>query len=387
MLAWLPLVWANLKRRPWRLLFTVCSIVIAFAMFGLLEALRQSLAQTVSLAGADRLITTHKLSIINPLPRAYFEKVKTVEGVKRVAPFNWFGGVYKDGKAQIPVYPTEVEDFLKMYPEVRMPEKDRQAWLADRQGVAIGPILANQYQWKVGDRIPLRSTIYRKQDGGDTWEFNVRAIYDVVDSTGWDKGSVVFHYDYFNESLRGGRDSVGWMVVKVGDPARSEDVARRVDALFVNSAAETKTATERAFIKQTTEQIGNIGAILVSVVSAVFFTMLLVTANTMAQSVRERTNEIGILKTLGFSNGSILTLVLAEALTLTLLGGLIGLVIASGLVAAMGAAVKQIFPVFELSTDTVLVSIALMLLLGLVSGAWPAATAMRLKIVDALRRG
>ena len=155
MLAWLPLVWANLKRRPWRLLFTVCSIVIAFAMFGLLEALRQSLAQTVSLAGADRLITTHKLSIINPLPRAYFEKVKTVEGVKRVAPFNWFGGVYKDGKAQIPVYPTEVEGFLKMYPEVRMPEKDRQAWLADRQGVAIGPILANQYQWEVGDRIPF----------------------------------------------------------------------------------------------------------------------------------------------------------------------------------------------------------------------------------------
>jgi putative ABC transport system permease protein len=382
----LALVWANLQRRPWRFLFTVSSIVIAFAMFGLLEALRQSLAQTVSLAGADRLITTHKLSIINPLPRAYFEKVKTVEGVTRVAPFNWFGGVYKDGRAQIPVYPTEVEDFLKMYPEVRMPENDRQAWLADRQGVAIGPILANQFNWKVGDRIPLRSTIYRKQDGGDTWEFNVRAIYDVIDSTGWDKGSVVFHYDYFNESLRGGRDSIGWMMVKVADPARSEDVARRVDAMFVNSAAETKTATERAFIKQTTEQIGNIGAILVSVVSAVFFTMLLVTANTMAQSVRERTNEIGVLKTLGFSNGSILALVLAEALTLTLLGGLIGLAIATGLVAGMGAAVKQIFPVFEMSTATVLAAIGLMLLLGLVSGAWPAATAMRLKIVDALQR-
>lgn len=386
MLAWLPLVWANLKRRPLRLLFTVTSIVIAFAMFGLLEALRQSLAQTVSLAGADRLITTHKLSIINPLPRAYYEKVKTVDGVTQAVPFNWFGGVYKDGRAQIPVYPTEVEDFLKLYPEVRMPDSERQAWLTDRQGIAIGPILAKTYNWKVGDRIPLRSTIYQKTDGGDTWEFNVRAIYDVVDSTGWDKGSVMFHYAYFNEALRRGRDSIGWMVLKVADPARSEDVARRVDELFVNSAAETKTATERAFIKQVTEQIGNIGAILVSVVTAVFFTMLLVTANTMAQSVRERTSEIGVLKTLGFGNGSILALVLAEALTLTVLGGLIGLALASVLVSGMGDAVKQVFPVFEISTTTVLASIGLMLLLGLVSGAWPAATAMRLKIVDALRR-
>ena len=386
MFAWLPLVWANLTRRKLRLLFTLGSIIVAFAMFGLLEALRTSFAGTVSLAGADRLIAISKISIIHSLPRAYYEKVKTVPGVAAVTQFNWFGGVVKDGRTQIPVSPTDPANFLAMYPEVKISTAERETWLTDRQGIIVGPLLAKDYGWKVGDRVPIRSTIYRKEDGGDTWEFNVRAIYDVVGSAGWDKGSIVFHYDYFNESLRRGRDQVGWLVLRVSNPKESEQIAHRIDALFANSTDETKTATERAFIKQASEQVGNIAAILVSVVSAVFFTMLLVTANTMAQSVRERTNEIGVLKTLGFGDGTLLGMVLLESLAMTILGGLIGMALAWLAVSALGPVVEQYLPVFGLNRGTVLTSLALMLGLGAMAGLWPALGAMRLKITDALRR-
>jgi putative ABC transport system permease protein len=387
MLVWLPLIWANMGRRKLRLLFTLASIVVAFAMFGLLEALRTSLAGTVSLAGADRLLTTSKISIIQPLPQSYLEKTRAVAGVSIVAPFNWFGGVVKDGRSQIPVYPTDPNSFLAMYPEVKLPTGAREAWVADRQGIIIGPLIAREYGWKKGDRVPIRSTIYRKEDGGDTWEFNVHAIYDVVGSSGWDKGSIVFHYDYLNESLRRGRDQVGWMVLKIVNPGEAEQVAKRVDALYANSAAETKTATERAFIKQATEQLGNIGAILVSVVSAVFFTMLLVTANTMAQSVRERTSEIGVMKTLGFADRTVLGLVLAESLAMTLIGGLIGLGLAWLMVSGLGPAVEQFLPVFGIEPSTFALALLLMVVMGVIAGLWPAASAMRLKITDALRRG
>ncbi len=385
--AWLSLVWANLMRRKLRLIFTLASIVVAFLMFGLLEALRGSLAGTVSLAGADRLLTMNKISMIQPLPKSYLEKTRSIAGVDVVAPFHWFGGVVKDGRTQIPVYATDPAQFLEMYPEVKIAPAERAAWLADRQGAIVGPLLADEYGWQVGDRVPLRSAIYRQENGNDTWDFNIHAIYDVVGSSGWDKASVVFHYDYFNESLQFGRDSVGWLVIKVADPANAEQVADRVDVLFANSSAETKTATERAFIKQATEQIGNIGAILVSVVTAVFFTMLLVTANTIAQSVRERTNEFGVMKTLGFADRSILALVLSESLLLTLVGGSIGMLLAYLASQGLAATVKQFLPVFGIGKATFALALGLMLVMGFVAGLWPAATAMRLKITDALRRG
>jgi putative ABC transport system permease protein len=196
----------------------------------------------------------------------------------------------------------------------------------------------------------------------------------------------MFQYDYFNESLQYGKDMVGWMVIKVANPDDSDKIAARIDAMFANSSNETKTATERVFIKQFLDQVGNIGLILVSVTTAVFFTMLLVTANTMAQSVRERTNEIGVLKTLGFSGESILSLVLIESLVLTFAGGLVGLGLAWFIATMLGAAIKDYFPVFEVGVNTILVGLALMLVFGVLTGLWPALTAMRLKIVDALRR-
>jgi len=318
-------------------------------------------------------------------PRSHYEKVKAVPGVRAVAPFNWFGGVYKDSKQQIQVQATDPEEFMKVYPEVHLKPEELAAWKNDRQAIVIGQALADQYGWKIGQRIPLRSDIWRKTDGTDTWEFNIVGIY-TVEGSGWDKRSAMFQYDYFNESLQFGKDLVGWMVIKVANPDDSDKIASRIDTMFANSSNETKTATERVFIKQFLDQVGNIGLILVSVTTAVFFTMLLVTANTMAQSVRERTNEIGVLKTLGFSGESILSLVLLESLFLTFTGGLAGLALAWLIAMRLGATIKDYFPVFQIGTNTFLVGAALMLVFGVLTGLWPALTAMRLKIVDALRR-
>ncbi len=387
MLAWLPLVLANLKRRPMRLGLTLASIVIAFTMFALLEALRSGFDTAVNLAGTSRLMTINKVSIIQPLPVAYVERVKSVVGVKEVAEFSWFGGVYRDGKTQIPVYPTDPERFMRLYPEVAITESERIGWLSDRQAALIGEGFAQRYGLKVGDRLPIRSAIYRKQDGGDTWEFNVRGVYRLREgsSSGVDTASVFFHYDFFNESIRRGRNQVGWLVLEV-DPDDAVEISRRVDALFANSSAETKTSTEKAMVKQFADQVGNIGTILISVVTAVFFTMLLVTANTMAQAVRERTSEIGVLKTLGFSRGKILGLVLAESMTLTLIGGGVGLLMGWLAVEQVGPAIRQFVPVFKLTPAIVVVALMLMLTTGLIAGLWPALSAMRLRITEALRR-
>jgi len=385
MFRWLPLVWANLRRRKLRLVFTFISILLAFLMFGMLDALRTSLSQAVNLAGADRLMLQSKVNITVSNPRSHYEKVKAVPGVRAVAPFNWFGGVYKDSKQQIQVQVTDPEEFMKVYPEVHLKPEELAAWKNDRQAIVIGQGLADMYGWKVGQRIPLRSDIWRKADGSDTWEFNIVGIY-TVEGSGWDKRSAMFQYDYFNESLQYGKDMVGWMVIKVANPNDSDKIATKIDAMFANSSNETKTATERVFIKQFLDQVGNIGLILVSVTTAVFFTMLLVTANTMAQSVRERTNEIGVLKTLGFSGESILSLVLVESLVLTFAGGLVGLGLAWLIALKLGDAIKDYFPIFQVGTNTILVGLALMLVFGFITGLWPALTAMRLKIVDALRR-
>ena len=385
MLHWLPLVWANLRRRKLRFAFTFISIMLAFLMFGMLDTLRTSLSQAVNLAGADRLMCMSKVNITVSLPRGYYEKVKAVPGVRAVAGFNWFGGVYKDSKAQIQVLATDPEQIVSVYPELKVKPEQFEAWKRDRQGVIVGPTLANLYNWKVGDRIPIRSDIWRKANGSDTWEFNIVGIYDASGS-GVDKATVYFHYDYFNESLQYGKDQVGWMVVRVADPDQSDALAARVDSMFANSPFETKTSTERVMIKQFLDQVGNIGLILVSVATAVFFTMLLVTANTMAQSVSERTNEIGVLKTLGFSGPSLLTLVLLESLFLTFTGGLVGLGLAWLSAGGVGEKIKDYFPVFELGTGTIIAAIAMMLVFGIITGLWPALTAMRLKIVDALRR-
>jgi len=385
MFRWLPILWANLSRRKLRLVFTFISILLAFLMFGMLDALRTSLAGVVNVVGADRVLVQSKISMVMPLPRAHYEKIRALPGVKAAASFNWFGGMYKDAKRPIQMQATDPDEFLRVYPDLTLKPAEIAAWKQNRQGMIVGEVLARNNGWKIGDRVPIRSQIWRKLDGSDTWQFDIVGIYG-VEGSGVNKASAFFQYDYFNESLQFGKDQAGMIAVRVDDPKQSDAISARIDALFENSSAETKTATERQFVKRLLDQVGNIGAILVSVTTAVFFTMLLVTANTMAQSVRERTNEIGVLKTLGFGGRTILSLVLLESVLLTVTGGIIGLLLAWFIANTVGVMIKDYFPSFHLNTSTFVVGVSLMLVFGLVTGLWPALTAMRLKIVDALRR-
>lgn len=379
------LVWSNLGRRKLRTGFTIASIVVAFLLFGLLIAAQRAFTAGVELAGADRLVVQHKVSMIMSMPMSYLERIRSVPGVAAVAGASWMGGSYPEPKNVIGTFPLDPEAYLEVYPEILIPPEQREAWFNDRRGAAVGKMLAERHGWKVGDVIPIRSTIYRKQDGGDTWELTIDAIYD-AEKPGVDRSSILMHYEYFNESLAYGKDEIGWFIVKVEDPARAAEVARAIDERFANSPAETKTSTEKAFAQGFVEQIGNIGAIVTSVLGAVFFSMLLVTATTMAQAVRERTRELAVLKTVGFDNARVMRLVLTESLVIALVGGLLGLGLAYLLVGGVGTVIRRWLDAFSLTPSAFVWGVAIAVALGLLAGALPAVQALRLRIVDALRR-
>lgn len=387
MLKFLPLVWSNFRRHRLRLFFTLASIAVAFLLYGLLEAMRYSFSMGVDLAGADRLVVVHKTSIIQPLLQSYGNRIRGLEGVKRVSSASWFGGVYQDQRyGDLPVFPVDPEIYLQMYPEIIVPEEQKRAWFANRTGALVGIGLANQFGWEVGDVIPMRSSIWRKADGGDTWDLHVDGVYD-VGGGGVDKRTVLMHYDYFNEARAPGmQDIVGWYVLQVDDPQAAPEIARQIDAMFANSAYETRTSTEKAFAQQWANQVGNVGAILIAVLTAVFFTMLLVTANTMAQSVRERTSELAVLKTLGFRSTSVMLLVLFESIFITALGGAIGFLIGLAVIAGARPMFEQFLPLFRIPPASIAAAIVLMIGLGCIAGALPAAQALRLRIVEALRK-
>jgi putative ABC transport system permease protein len=381
---YLPLLAASLRRKRLRTFFTLASIVVAFLLFGLAESLRYSLQSGVEVAGADRLLTMHKVSFTQLLPQSYENRIRAIDGVTDVTPQTWFGAWFRDERNQIPTFPVKPEAFLRMYPEFVVPEEQRLAWIADRSGILIGRGLADLTGWKVGEAVPLRSSIWRKTDGSDTWDVTVRAIYDLPQ--GGDTRQILMHQQYFEEARGMARGLIGWYVVKIDDVDRVAAISREIDLQFANSPAETKTSSERAMAQSFVNQVGNIGAILRAIVTAVFFTMLLVTANTMAQSVRERTNEIGVLKTLGFSNGGVLGLVLAESVLITVIGGTLGLAGAWWLGVQFEPVFRQYLPGFRVPTDAIVLGAVFMVGLGLIAGAVPAAQAMRLRIVEALRR-
>jgi putative ABC transport system permease protein len=381
---YLPLLAASLRRKRLRTFFTLASIVVAFLLFGLAESLRYSLQSGVEVAGADRLLTMHKVSFTQLLPQSYENRIRAVDGVTDVTPQTWFGAWFRDERNQIPTFPVKPEVFLRMYPEFVVPEEQRIAWVADRTGIMIGRALADLTGWQVGEAVPLRSSIWTTTDGSDTWDVTVRAIYDLPQ--GGDTRQILMHQDYFEEARAFGKGLIGWYVVKIDDVDRVAAISREIDLQFANSPAETKTSSERAMAQSFVNQVGNIGAILRAIVTAVFFTMLLVTANTMAQSVRERTNEIGVLKTLGFSNGGVLGLVLAESVLITVIGGTLGLAGAWWLGVQFEPVFRQYLPGFRVPTDAIVLGAVFMVGLGLIAGAVPAAQAMRLRIVEALRR-
>jgi putative ABC transport system permease protein len=382
----LPLLWSNLKRKKTRTVLTLLSIVVAFILFGFLSAIKQALTGGVTMAGANRLIVRHKVSIIQFLPASYQARMARIPGVALVTHQTWFGGIYQDPKNFFMQCPVVPEEFLAMFPEMMLPADQMQAWLRTRTGAIVGRKTAERFHWKIGDRIPILSSIWAKNDGSRTWEFEIVGIFDGRDKN-TDTTTFFFRYDYFDEARRSGfgKGLVGWYTIRIKDPARAAEVAKLVDAEFENSSAETKTEPEGAFVQAWVNQIGNIALITASILGAVFFTILLVTGNTISQSVRERTGELGVLKAIGFTNGQVLALILMESCLLAVLGGALGLGLAR-LMTAGGDPTGGMLPLFYFPTRDLLTGLALSLVLGLITGIFPALQAMRLQVADALRR-
>jgi putative ABC transport system permease protein len=378
------LIWSNLKRKKLRTLLTLLSIVVAFILFGFLSAIRQALAGGVTLAGQNRLITRHKVSIIQSLPESYKARMERIPGVALATHESWFGGIYQDPKNFFPQMSVVPEEFVDMFPEFVLTPEERQAWFQTRTGAIAGRKTAERFHWKVGDKVPIQSAIWSKTDGSRLWEFDIVGIFDGRDKNS-DTTPLFFRYDYFDEARVWNKGQVGWYLVRVKDPSQAPEVARQVDQEFENSAWETKTEPEAAFLQGWAKQIGDITLITATILSAVFFTILLVSGNTMSQSVRERTGELGALKAMGFTSSQVLSLVLAESCVLAVLGGGVGLG-AAWVIIARGDPTGGMLPLFFLPKTDVLIGLGVSMALGVLAGIFPALQAMRLRVADALRR-
>lgn len=377
------LVASSLRRKKLRTALTMLSVVVAFLLFGFLAILKQSLTAGVDVADASRIVVRHRVSIIQLLPAAYEARMERIAGVDDAMHLTWFNGIYQDPKNFFGSFPVKPEELLAMYPEYIVSDEQKAAWSRTRNGALVGRQLMERFGWNLGDRIPLVSPIWPNKNGG-AWEFEIVGVYDGAKKS-TDLSGFYFRYDYFDEGRTYGEGQVGWYSVRVKDPKEAAAVAKAIDEEFANSYAETKAEPEGAFIQGWAQQIGDIGAIVTAIVSAVFFTILLVAGNTMGQAVRERTEEIGVLKAMGFSNGLVLGVVLAESFLIAGLAGLAGLGLA-WLISLGGSPVPAMLPVFYLPPRDLLFGVALVVALGFLAGILPALQAMRLQIAVALRR-
>jgi putative ABC transport system permease protein len=380
---YLLLIWAALFRSKTRTSLTLLSVIAAFLLFGMLDSVRVAFNSGGSVAGADRLIVSSKLSLTQMLPYSLSPQIASTPGVGKSAFAAWFGGIYRDPKNFFPNFSVS-DNYFELYPEFEVPPDQMKAWQADRSGAIVGASLAERNGWKIGDTIPLQATIFPRK-GSNDWPMKLRGIFHVRDpKQQGQENQLMFHWSYFDESNDFVKSRVGWFVVKVADVNQASKVALAIDALSANSDHETKAQTESAFQQSFAKQFADIGLIVTAIMAAVFFTLLLLTGNTMAQAVRERIPELAVLKTIGFSNRSVLLLVLAEAILLIVLGGCIGLGIAAVLMPGVSAASGGMIQLPSVLPQTWLIGVALMVAIGIAVGLMPALRAMRLKIVDAL---
>jgi len=376
---YLSVVFANLRRKKIRTSLTIASFMVALFLFGVLVAIHAAFNQGVNVAGVDRLVVINRTSLIQPLPLSYRNKILEMEGVKSLTYASWFGGIYQEERNFFPQMAVDPESYSAVYPEFVIPKKQWKAFLKDREGAVAGVGTVKRFDWKIGDRIPIKGTIYP-----GLWEFNLRAIYrgsrpDDDTSQFW------FHHKLLNERVREEyRGYTGWYVIELKDPDRAVEVVKAVDKRFANSPFETKTETEKAFAASFAKQMGNIKFLMLTSGGVVFLTLLLVTGNTMAIAVRERTAEIAVLKTVGFSDPLVLLLVLAESILVALFGGGLGVSLAKLIAPALSNAVPGLN--FYVSSQNLAIGVGFALLIGLMAGVIPAFAAMRLRVVDALRR-
>ena len=376
---YLPFIFRNLFRKKTRTILTIGSIAVALFLFGLLVTIETALNAGVDVAGVDRLIVRNKISLIMPLPLSYQERLRQMDHVSEATFATWFGAIYQEPRNFFPQFAIDTQTYRSVFPEFEISDDEWQAFLADQEGAVVGRVTADRFGWEVGDRIPLQGTIWT-----GTWEFNIRAIYD-GSRAGDDESQFWFHWKYLEERRPFGKGTVGWYTVKIDDPDHAVAVSGAVDERFANSAWETSTETEQAFAAGFAKQIGNIRMLILSIGAVVLFTLLLVTGNAMAMAVRERVPELGVLKTLGFGDRTVLFLVLAESLVVAFVGGTVGIGLAK-LFTMGGDPTGGMLPVFYLSTGDMILGIAIALFVGIAAGSIPALTAMNLRIVDALRR-
>lgn len=383
---YLHLIWAALFRRKTRTILTLISIIAAFLLFGMLDAVRSGFDDAGKSAnGAQRLQTGSKLSFIQTLPQSLEAQIAKVPGVTMVTYANWFGGAYQDPHNQIFTFAVE-PNYLDLYPEVEVSPAERKAFNDTRTGALVGEVLAKQFNWKVGDKIPLQSTIFPDHNGSKNWTFDIVGIIhskDKKSSSFFDK-MFLLNWKYFDETTPYNQGTVGWYVTRVADVNQADSVAKAIDAISANSDHETRTQTEAAATASWMKQMADIGLIVTSIMGAVFFTLLLLSGNTMMQAVRERTSELAVLKTIGFTSHSVLAMVLAESILLLLLGGVLGLAIATFVVGGLQAMTGGGIPIAPVDAEIWIHGLVLMLVVGLLVGALPALRAMRLNIVDAL---
>jgi putative ABC transport system permease protein len=376
------LILANLFRKKVRLLLTIGSFAVALFLFAFLAVVKDAFGRGADVAGADRLVIINRTSIINPIPLSYRDKILRIPGVKVVTHNNWFGGVYQDEKNFFPQFVIDPENQRQVLPELVVPDDQWNAFLKDRQGAIVGARTAERFHWKIGDRIPIKATIA----GNGSWEFNIDGIYHGKNPKD-DETQFWFQWDYYEEMVpERFKGNVGWYVLRVENPDESPRIAKAIDNEFANSPYETKTETESAFAAGWVKQFGNIQFLILTIGAVVFFTLLLVTGNTMAISVRERTSELAVLKAIGYSDRRVLFFVLAESLVIALIGGLLGLGLAELLVPGVDKALSGMLPNLVLAPSILAQGLLTALVVGVISGLLPGIGAMRMRVVNALRR-
>jgi putative ABC transport system permease protein len=379
----LRLLLRNAFRHRLRTALTIIGLVVAVSAFGLLRTLIDAWYAGVEASSSTRLVTRNAVSLTFPMPRSYAERLKAVDGVTSVSWANWFGGIYQSERNFFAQFAVEPASYLALYPEYKVSDAERLAFLRDRQGAIVGRKLAQKFGWKIGDAIPLRGTIYP-----GTWTFTLRAIYDGAEAR-TDENQMFFHWAYLSESMRSRgstrADFVGAYIVGIDEPVNAAIVSQRIDAQFRNSLAETLTETEAAF------QLSFVSmseAILVAIeaVSVIIIVIIMaVMANTMTMTARERLAEYATLKALGFSPGFVVRLLFGESLMIALIGGALGIALTLPAVAAVGGALGSFLPVFKISPVTLLQQMAAAGVVGVVAAAWPAWRMSRIDIVQGLR--
>jgi putative ABC transport system permease protein len=378
---YLPLLLSALLRRKARTIFTMLSIVVAFLLFGMLETVDQAFSNPdAGAVGADRLITTNKTSITLSLPFSDTQQIRSLPGVKEVTWLTWFGGYYQETKNFIFAIPVDIESYINVHAdEMSVKKEELETFRKMRTAALVNTALMKKYGWKVGDKLPLHSTIWtRKDDGSLNWVFDIVGTFDSTDKS--QLQTMLFHYEYFDEGRSFDRGNVGWFEERIDQPSQAAAIAERIDALFANSSNETKTQPAKDFLIAFIKQRGDIGFVLRAILGAVFFSLLLLTANTLMQSMRERTAELAVLKTLGFKDWQVFALLVGESLLLFVSAGAIGLAMSYSLLPVIKDALQGI----DLSGGMFVPGLALAVALAFIVGLPPALRAKRLKIVDAL---